>query len=160
MKSRSIFEEKSINQLIVLFSFPTICSLVLESLSSMIDTVFAGHLGNISTIALSAMGIINPILLLLIAAQLIFGVSTSLLISKRLGENSQEKINNTFKVGFYSCCISSVSISLLIFLFENQILSVLGASGEVIILAKEYLNIALIFNVFSSTGYMLVNNIR
>ena len=160
MKSRSIFEEKSINQLIVLFSFPTICSLVLESLSSMIDTVFAGHLGNISTIALSAMGIINPILLLLISAQLIFGVSTSLLISKRLGENSQEKINNTFKVGFYSCCISSVSISLLIFLFENQILSVLGASGEVIILAKAYLNIALIFNVFSSTGYMLVNNIR
>lgn len=39
-------------------------------------------------------------------------------------------------------------------------MSVLGASGEVIILAKAYLNIALIFNVFSSTGYMLVNNIR
>lgn len=160
MKSNNIFEEKSINQLIVLFSFPTICSLVLESLTSMIDTVFAGHLGSISTTALSAMGIINPLLLILIAAQLIFGVSTSLLISKRLGENDKGKINDTFKVGFYSCCISSTLISLFIFIFQNKVLSILGANGEVTILAKEYLNIALIFNVFSSMGYMLVNNIR
>lgn len=160
MKSKNIFEEKSINQLIVSFSFPTICSLILESLTSMIDTVFAGHLGNISSTALSAMGIINPLLLILIAAQLIFGVSTSLLISKRLGENDKGKINDTFKVGFYSCCILSTLISLFIFIFQNKVLSILGANGEITVLAKEYLNIALIFNIFSSIGYMLVNNIR
>ena len=47
-----IFEKKSIPQLIFLFSIPTICSLVLESVSSMIDTAFAGHLGSISNNAL------------------------------------------------------------------------------------------------------------
>ena len=98
MNKKNIYETKSISELIVLFSFPTICSLVLESLTSMVDTAFAGHLRNIGDKALAAMGIINPILLLLIAAQLIFGVSTSIVISKRLGENNQEKINNTFKV--------------------------------------------------------------
>ncbi|MGL5245185.1 MAG: MATE family efflux transporter [Sarcina sp.] len=159
MTNNNVFEKKSINQLIVLFSFPTICSLVLESLTSMVDTIFAGHLGN-SSVALSAMGIISPILLILIAAQLIFGISTSLVISKRLGENNKEKINNTFKVGFYSSIISSSVISLLIFLLQNWLLNMLGASGEVLILAKEYLNIAVIFNVFSSVGYMLINNVR
>ena len=160
MNKKNIYETKSISELIVLFSFPTICSLVLESLTSMVDTAFAGHLRNIGDKALAAMGIINPILLLLIAAQLIFGVSTSIVISKRLGENNQEKINNTFKVGFYACFISSIIISLLIFLFENSLLRILGAKGEVFILSKEFLNIAVIFNVFSSMGYMLLNNIR
>lgn len=160
MNKKNIYETKSISELIVLFSFPTICSLVLESLTSMVDTAFAGHLRNIGDKALAAMGIINPILLLLIAAQLIFGVSTSIVISKRLGENNQEKINNTFKVGFYACFISSFIISLLIFLFKNSLLRILGAEGEVFILSKEFLNIAVIFNVFSSMGYMLLNNIR
>ncbi|WP_419727026.1 MATE family efflux transporter [Terrisporobacter petrolearius] len=160
MTNENIFEKKSIQQLIALYSLPTICSLVLESLTSMIDTAFAGHLGSMSSIALSAMGILNPILLLLIAAQLIFGVSTSIVISKGLGENNKEKINNTFKVGFYSSCISSTAISIIIFLFQDQLLNILGASGQVKVLAKEFLNIAIIFNVFSSVGYMLVNNIR
>ncbi len=39
-----IIKEKSIPQLIFLFSIPTILSLVLESLTSMVDTIFAGHL--------------------------------------------------------------------------------------------------------------------
>lgn len=160
MTNENVFEQKSIQQLIVLFSFPMICSLVLESLASMIDTAFAGHLGSMSSNALSAMGILSPVLLLLIAAQLIFGVSTSIVISKKLGENNKEKINSTFKVGFYASCISSFIISLLIFLFQDYLLNILGASGQVRVLAKEYLNIAIIFNVFSSVGYMLVNNIR
>ena len=160
MNKENIFETKSISELIVLFSFPTICSLVLESLTSMVDTAFAGHLSNIGDKALTAMGIISPILLLLIAAQLIFGVSTSIVISKRLGENNKEEIDKTFKVGFYSCFISTFIISLLIFLFENNLLKILGAEGLVFQLAKEFLNIAVIFNVFSSVGYMLLNNIR
>ena len=160
MSNENIFETKSIQHLIALYSLPTICSLVLESLASMIDTVFAGHLESLSSVALSAMGILNPILLLLIAAQLIFGVSTSIVISKSLGENNREKINSTFKVGFYSCFLSSTFISIVIFLFQDSLLNTLGASGQVKILAKEFLNIALIFNVFSSVGYMLVNNIR
>ncbi len=160
MTNENIFEKKSIQQLIALYSLPTICSLVLESLTSMIDTAFAGHLGSMSSTALSAMGILNPILLLLIAAQLIFGVSTSIVISKGLGENNKEKVNNTFKVGFYSSVISSTVISIIIYLLQDQLLNILGASGQVKVLAKEFLNIAIIFNVFSSVGYMLVNNIR
>ena len=160
MIREDIFEKKSISQLIILFSFPTICSLVLESVSSMIDTAFAGHLGNFSNDALSAMGILSPVLLLLSAAQLIFGVSTSIVISKKLGENNKEQINNTFLVGFYASCISSTIISFIIFLTQDKLLNILGASDQVMVLAKEYLNIAIIFNVFSSVGYMLVNNIR
>lgn len=160
MSHEKLFENKSIQHLIVLFSFPTIFSLVLESVVSMIDTAFAGHLGSMSGVALSAMGILTPVLQVLLAAQLIFGVSTSIVISKRLGEKNQEKVNETFTIGFYGCGLFSFVISLLIFLFQDPLLLVLGASGEVKRYALQYLNLALVFNVFNSLGYMLVNIIR
>ncbi|WP_317326772.1 MATE family efflux transporter [Turicibacter sanguinis] len=160
MSHEKLFENKSIQHLIVLFSFPTIFSLVLESFVSMIDTAFAGHLGSMSSIALSAMGLLTPILQILLAAQLIFGVSTSIVISKRLGEKNQEKVNETFTIGFYGCGVFSIAISLLIFLLQDPLLFVLGASGEVRRYALQYLNLALIFNIFNSLGYMLVNMIR
>lgn len=156
----NIFEKKSVNQLIAYFSIPAIISLLLESFASMIDTAFAGHLGSISSNALSAMGIIGPILSLLIAAQLIFGVSTGITIAKEMGENSPQKINNTFKIGLYSTIIFSSIISLIIFIGQDKLLDIIGATGSIRILAKQYLNIAVIFNVFSSVGYTLVNNIR
>ena len=160
MSHEKLFENKSIQHLIVLFSFPTIFSLVLESFVSMIDTAFAGHLGSMSSIALSAMGLLTPILQILLAAQLIFGVSTSIVVSKRLGEKNQEKVNETFTIGVYGCGVFSIAISLLIFLLQDPLLFVLGASGEVRRYALQYLNLALIFNIFNSLGYMLVNMIR
>ena len=160
MQKGSLFEKKSIQQLIIIFSFPLICSLVLESLTSMVDTAFAGHLGTNSADALAAMGMLSPILQLLIATQLIFGVSTSIVISKRLGEKDNDKINSTFKVGFYASVVFSAVISLMIFILKEYLLNIFGAKGDVRVLANEYLNIAIVFNVFSSVGYMLVNNIR
>ena len=160
MSYEKLFENKSISALIVLFSFPTIFSLVLESLVSMIDTAFAGHLGEMSDIALSAMGILAPLLQVLLAAQLIFGVSTSLVISRQLGEKHEEKVSEIFTIGFYGCLFVSVAISLFIFLFQHPLLDVLGVSPEVKLFALQYLNRALIFNVFNSLGYMLVNIIR
>lgn len=156
----NIFENKSINQLILFFSIPAIFSLMLESFASMIDTAFAGHLGEMSGNALSAMGILAPILSLFIAAQLIFGVSTGIILAKRLGENDEEKVNNTFKVGLYSSLIFSSVVSLVIFIGQDKLLDIIGATGQVKILAKQYLSIAVLFNVFSSVGYTLVNNIR
>ncbi|MEG0856314.1 MAG: MATE family efflux transporter [Terrisporobacter sp.] len=158
--SGNVFENKSINQLILFFSIPAILSLMLESFASMIDTVFAGHLGEMSGSALSAMGILSPVLSLFIAAQLIFGVSTGIIIAKRLGEKDKEKINNTFKVGLFSSLIFSTLISLIIFICQDQLLSIIGANGQVRVLAKQFLNVAAIFNVFSSVGYTLVNMIR
>ena len=159
-RQTTVFQQKTINQLILYFSVPAIISLLLESFVSMIDTVFAGHLGSMSSVALSSMGIINPILSLLVAVQLIFGVSTGIVIAKEIGENDSKKINNTFKVGIYSTIIFTSFISLIIFLGENKLLDIIGAYGSVRILAKQYLNIALIYNVFSSMGYTLVNSIR
>lgn len=156
----NVFERYSANKLIFMFSTPAIFSLMLESLTSVIDTAFAGRLGEMSENAISAMGVLNPLISMLIAAQLVFGVSTSIMIAKGKGEKNEERINNSFKVGYYSSIMLSSFISLIIYLFHEKLLTIIGANGIVRELAKDYLLIALITNVFSSVGYTLVNNVR
>lgn len=156
----NVFERYSVNKLIFMFSTPAIFSLMLESLTSVIDTAFAGRLGEMSESAISAMGVLNPLISMLIAAQLVFGVSTSIMIAKGKGEKNEERINNSFKVGYYSSILLSSFISLIIYLFHEKLLTIIGANGIVRELAKDYLLIALITNVFSSVGYTLVNNVR
>ena len=158
--TKNVYETYSDNRLIFLFAIPSIISLFLESLTSIIDTAFAGHIPFVSTESLTAIGLLSPVVSILIAAQLLFGVSTGIFISRYLGKNDKEKVNNTFMVGFYINLLFALSISLLLFIFMNPLLHVLGAEGETYILAKEYFSIALISNVFSSVGYNLVNILR
>lgn len=91
----NIYEKKSINSLIIYFSIPAIFSLIVEIMASVVDTVFAGHLGSISVDALSTMGLISPILSVYTAVQALFSVSTAILIAKNL--NNEEKRVNIFQ---------------------------------------------------------------
>lgn len=51
----NIYEKKSVHSLILSFSIPAIFSLIVEILASVVDTAFAGHLGDISMDALTTM---------------------------------------------------------------------------------------------------------
>ena len=59
---RNIYDRKSVHSLILYFFIPAIFSLIVEIMASVVDTVFAGHLGEISIDALTAMGLLSPIL--------------------------------------------------------------------------------------------------
>ena len=59
---QNIYENKTVNSLILYFSIPAIFSLLVEIMASVVDTAFAGHLGEVSVEALTTMGLLSPIL--------------------------------------------------------------------------------------------------
>lgn len=129
-------------------------------MTSVVDTSFAGHLESQSEAALTAMGLLSPLLAMFVALQTLFAISTVIMISKYLGQNDMLKLNKYFKNGFIMTLFVSASTSLLIYLFMNPILSLLGAKAEVYSLAQDYLRIILISNIFSAVGYTLTSSIR
>ncbi|WP_301109700.1 MATE family efflux transporter [Sporosarcina sp.] len=156
----NIYESQSVNKLIMTFSLPAMFSLIIETMTSVVDTSFAGHLGSQSESALTAMGLLSPLLAVFVALQTLFAISTAIMISKYLGRNDMLKLNNYFKSGFTMTLVVSISTSLLVYLFMNPILSMLGAETEVYTLAQDYLKIIIISNVFSAVGYTLTSTIR
>lgn len=154
----NIYEKKSINSLIIYFSIPAIFSLIVEIMASVVDTVFAGHLGSISVDALSTMGLISPILSVYTAVQALFSVSTAILIAKNL--NNEEKRSEYFSIGFGMSILTAMIISIASYFCMSGILSIIGADGNVRILAESYLKVQLFSNIFSSMGYTLTSCIR
>lgn len=156
----NIYESHSVNKLIFIFSLPAIFSLLVETMTSVVDTSFAGHLESQSENALTAMGLLSPLLAVFVALQTLFAISTAIMISKYLGRNDQLKLNNYFKSGFIMTLVVSIGTSLLVFLFMDPILSMLGTEAEVYRLAEDYLRIIIVSNIFSAVGYTLTSTIR
>ncbi|PIC98597.1 MATE family efflux transporter [Sporosarcina sp. P29] len=156
----NVYESQSINRLILTFSIPAIFSLLIEMMTAVVDTSFAGHLGSQSESALTAMGLLSPLMAVFVALQTLFAISTAIMISTYLGRNDKTKLNNYFKSGFIMTIVVSASTSFLVYLFMHSILSMLGAEVEVYELAQDYLRIILISNIFSAIGYTLTSVIR
>ena len=156
----NVYESQSINRLILTFSIPAIFSLLIEMMTAVVDTSFAGHLGSQSESALTAMGLLSPLMAVFVALQTLFAISTAIMISTYLGRNDKTKLNNYFKSGFIMTIVVSASTSFLVYLFMHSILSMLGAEAEVYELAQDYLRIILISNIFSAVGYTLTSVIR
>lgn len=155
---QNIYEKKSVHSLIFYFSIPAIFSLIVEIMASVVDTAFAGHLGETSVDALTAMGLLSPVLGMYTAIQALFAVSTAIMIARYL--TCKEIRAEYFLIGLSMTLILSVMVSVVSFLFMPRLLSFLGAEGEAAILAEKYLYIQLFSNIFSALGYTLTSCIR
>ena len=154
----NIYEKKSVNALLLYFSVPAILSLIVEIMASVVDTAFAGHLGSVSVDALTAMGLLTPVLNLFTAAQALFAVSTSVFIARYL--NQAKERNAYFFVGIAMTLACSALLSGVCLPALRPVLRLLGAEGRVFALARSYLQIQLVSNLFSAMGYTLTSCIR
>lgn len=155
---QTIYDKKSVHSLILYFSVPAIFSLIVEIMASVVDTVFAGHLGEASMDALAAMGLLSPMLSIYTAVQALFAVSTAVMIARHL--TCKEVRTEYFLTGLGMTLVLSVMISIGSFLLMPGLLSLLGAEGQAAVLAEKYLRIQLFSNVFSALGYTLTSCIR
>lgn len=155
---QNIYDKKSVHSLILYFSIPAIFSLIVEIMASVVDTVFAGHLGEISIDALTAMGLLSPILGIYTAVQALFAVSTAIMTARYLTCKAVQ--TEYFLIGLVMTLVLGVVISTGSFLFMPRLLSLLGSEGQAAILAEKYLRIQLVSNVFSALGYTLTSCIR
>lgn len=158
--NQNIYQRYSINRLIAAFSVPAILSLIVEMLTSVVDTAFAGHLGASGTDALTAMGLVSPVIAVFVAFQSLFAVSTAVMISRLLSQKDRTSLDKYFRTGLTMNLYSAAMLSLVTLLLLKPLLSSLGAAGEVYVLAYDYMKIILISNVFSSMGYILTSAIR
>lgn len=154
----NIYESRPIHTLIFTFSIPAILSLIMEIMTSVVDTVFAGHLGISGVSALTAMGLLSPVLSIFTAFQALYAVSTSILLARYL--NDTGKRNSYFSTGILFTLLVGVVVSGVSFCYIDRILYLLGAREAVFDLAKSYLEIQLLSNVFSAMGYTLTCCIR
>lgn len=140
------------------FSVPATLSLLVEMLTSVTDTLFAGHLPGQGAAALSAMTLAMPVLGIFTAIQSLFAMPIGILVAKHAA-NRRER-DAYFFTATALCTVSAAAASAAMVALLDPIVALAGAQGETAELMKTYLRIQAVSNVLSAIGFSAATGIR
>lgn len=132
-----LFEKLPVPQAARRLMIPTILSSLVMVIYSMADTYFVGRLND--PIENSAVTLAAPVLLAFNAVNNLFGVGSSSMMSRALGERDFDKVRKSSAFGFYCALFCGVVMSLLCTAFFRPLLYLLGAESITIEATAAYL---------------------
>ena len=151
------YEHEKIGKLLVMFSVPSVISLVLNALYNMVDQIFigngVGYLGN------GATNVIFPLTQLAIAIGLLIGDGTASYMNLKLGEGKREEAEKGMAAGLIALVISGVTLSILLTAFLQPLCRLFGATDDIMPYALDYGYIIVagtIFNIFPCGAMSIV----
>ena len=115
---------------------PLVLSLAVTIVYGLVDMYFVSSTGDAELIA--GVSLIAPVYTMLMAFGDIFGYGGGALIAQYLGKKDYLKTKQISSFSFWNALISGLAVSLLMLLFREPILRVLGADGIVYRHAESY----------------------
>jgi len=121
-----LFEQTPIPKAVAQLSIPMILSSLVMVIYNLADTYFVGMLNN--PVENAAVTLAAPVLLAFNAVNNLFGVGTSSMMSRAMGQKDYDTVYRSSAFGFYCALFSGILFSALCILFKNPLLRLLGAS--------------------------------
>lgn len=134
---KSLFTDAPISEVVTKMALPCVISSLILIIYNMADTFFVGQTQNAFQVA--AVSLTNPIFVLFIAAANLLGIGGSAMISILLGQNKKEKVKSVSSFCCYASIIIGILSCLLILIFMNPLLKLLGSSPDTYQFSKDYL---------------------
>lgn len=134
------FTSIPLRKAILLLSIPMILEMLMESVFAVVDIFFVSKLG---ADAVATVGITESIMTLVYALGFGLSISTTALVSRRIGEKRQDLAAETAFQAILTGCIVSFLISVPGFIYPEELLGLMGASDEVISTGSSYTKISL-----------------
>ncbi len=131
-----LFEKMPVRKAITVMAVPTIISQLINLIYNIVDTFFIGRTGNAYMVA--AVSVAYTLFVMTIALANLYGLGGGSLVARLMGKGELEKAHRVSAYSFYGAIGIAMGYSLLIVLFANPLLKVLGASEQTIVYAKQY----------------------
>ncbi len=119
----------SIGKAVFLLSVPMILEMALESVFTVVDAFYVGQLG---PDALAAVGVTEAVVTLIFAVAIGISMGTTAMVARRIGENNPELASKTAAQSIWLGLIISAPIAIIGLIFPREILTIMGASPEVV----------------------------
>ena len=141
-------------RLVLRFSLPAIISMTVASSYNLVDAIFVGRLG---PTALAAMSVTYPLVLSFVAIASGTAVGVTSFIARSLGAGDHENADRTASVAITLSFLLSALVAAVCLPILDGIMRTLGANDAVLPLARSYMSILIVFNIFSYLSMMLAN---
>ena len=147
-----------IGKLLVTFSVPAIISCLINSLYNIVDQIFigqgVGYLGNAATT------VAFPLMTILLAFGTLIGAGSSAHAAIRLGEKNEQEARQALNNAFSFTIVLSIIIMVLGLIFLRPILTLFGATENIMPYAIDYTGIILLGTPFNLVSIVLSNLAR
>ncbi|WP_330586824.1 MATE family efflux transporter [Aminipila terrae] len=140
---------------LLIMGLPTMIGMMVNAFYNLVDAYFVGGLG---TSQMGAISIAFPLGQVVVGLGLLFGNGAASYISRLLGHNDKEKAGKVTSTALYSSVLVGAAVIIVVIIFLNPVLRLLGATESIMPYATTYASIYVIssiFNVFNVT----MNNI-
>jgi len=149
---------KSIGSLLASQSIPAAIGFMVMSLNMVVDTIFVGQY--IGKLAIGAISIVMPIAFLMSSVGMAIGIGGSSIVSRAFGAKDNDRAQLTFNNQISLTLISVVILFVVGLVFQEPILQLFGAKGELLPFSQSYYFITLLGIPFLSLAMMANNNLR
>lgn len=153
--------ESPVGKLLLEFSIPAIIAMIANALYNVVDSIFVGR--GVGPLALTAVTIALPVMLMLMAFGMLVGIGATALVSIRLGQGKREEAELILGNAFSALVLLGIVISASMLAFLDPILRFLGATPdvpEVFDYAKQFLSVILLGSVFQFLSFGMNSIIR
>ena len=127
-------------------------ALLVNTLYSIVDRIYIGHMAEGGKLALTGIGIAAPILMVISAFQALCSTGGAPLFSIARGEGDEARAGQIMGNAYCLLLIFAACLTAAGYAFKGPVLRLTGAQGETFRYASDYLNIYLIGTVFVLTG--------
>ncbi len=148
----------NLNSLLFKFSVPAMVAMVVNALYSVAGMIFVGRA--VGSIAITALSIILPVQLIMMALGVMIGIGVSSIISRALGKGNNEDAINALGNGIIFGLMLDAIFMVLGYVFTDKLLIFFGASANVMPYARDYIKIILIGLVFITFSLSSADIIR
>ena len=132
-----LFEQMPVPKAVMKLAVPTILSSLVMVIYNLADTYFVGMMNN--PVQNAAVTLAAPVLLAFNAVNNLFGVGSSSMMSRALGRKDYDTVRQSSAFGFYCALICGFLLSFACTIFQQPLLTLLGADVNTAQATEEYL---------------------
>lgn len=148
---------QAVPRLILQLSLPAILGMLVSSLYNLSDTFFAARLGPSQT---AAVGIVMPVMTLIQAVGMTFGMGAGSQISYLLGQGDGQRAERAGALGLVLSLGFGLLLAAVGLCFLTPLLTLLGATDTILPFARQYAWPILIAAPLQTAGFVLNNTLR
>lgn len=132
----NMMESDDIGKVIWKFAIPGIIASLISAAYNIVDTAFVGFLND--TLAMGAVSVVFPLFILINAIGQMIGVGSSSYIARLLGGKDKEEADKVASTAIISAIVLGGVFTILILIFLEPLLKLLGATDSIMPYALEY----------------------
>jgi len=152
-------ETEAVSTLLWKFSIPAVAGMVVGALYNVVDGVFVGR--GVGQDALTAVTVVFPVMIFLMAVGMLVGVGAGALVSISLGRRDVERAEMILgNAATLMVILVAATVGGAMLFLDTLLIDVLGVTPNVLPLARQFMSIILLGSVFLHVGFGLNNLIR